>query len=144
MLSFKDFMTVDYTPGMPELISYAAMKRRRGRIGEETESTDEALDFQSRRARSRAMKKNKAKIAMGRKRAAKRTAGTDRLMKRATRSARSQLFTKFSKGKSKEDLPYSRRQEIEKRVDNMKGRVMKIARKLVKDKRKLEKERKRK
>jgi len=136
-------MTVDYTPGMPELISYAAMKRRRGRIGEETGSTDEALDFQARRARSRSMKKNKAKIAMGRKRAAKRTAGTDRLMKRATRSARSQLFTKFSKGKSKEDLPYSRRQEIEKRVDNMKGRVMKIARKLVKDKRKLEKERKR-
>ena len=136
-------MTVDYTPGMPELISYAAMKRRRGRIGEETESTDEALDFQARRARSRSMKKNKAKIAMGRKRAAKRTAGTDRLIKRATRSARSQLFTKFSKGKSKEELPYSRRQEIEKRVDNMKGRVMKIARKLVKDKRKLEKERKR-
>ena len=62
MLSFKDFMTVDYKPGMPELVSYAAHKRRRGRIGEDTETTDEALSFQSRQAKSRAMKKNKAKI----------------------------------------------------------------------------------
>ena len=34
MQSFKDFLTVDYTPGMPDLVSYAAMKRKRGRIGE--------------------------------------------------------------------------------------------------------------
>ena len=105
MLSFKDFMTVDYTPGMPELVSYAAHKRRRGRIGEDVE---EALDFQQRRARSRAMKKNKAKIAMGRKRAAKRTAGTDRLKKRAEKGARSQIFKKLSKGVSKDELPFAR------------------------------------
>ena len=139
MLSFKQFMTVDYTPGMPDLVSYAAHKRHRGRIGEET--TDEALDFQARRARSRAMKKNKAKIAMGRRRAAKRTANTDRLMNRARKGARGVLFKKFSKGKTKDELPYARRQEIEKRIDKMKGRVDKIARKLVKDKRQLEKDR---
>jgi len=134
-------MIVDYTPGMPELISYAAMKRRRGRIGEETGSTDEALDFQARRARSRAMKKNKAKISMGRKRAAKRMAGTDRLKKRAEKGARSQIFKKLSKGVSKDELPFARRQEIEKRLDKMKPRIQRIAMKLVKDKRKLEKER---
>ena len=138
MLSFKDFMTVDYTPGMPELVSYAAHKRRRGRIGEDVE---EALDFQQRRARSRAMKKNKAKIAMGRKRAAKRTAGTDRLKKRAEKGARSQIFKKLSKGVSKDELPFARRQEIEKRIDKMKPKIKRIAMKLVKDKRKLEKER---
>ena len=131
-------MTVDYTPGMPELVSYAAHKRRRGRIGEDVE---EALDFQQRRARSRAMKKNKAKIAMGRKRAAKRTAGTDRLKKRAEKGARSQIFKKLSKGVSKDELPFARRQEIEKRIDKMKPKIKRIAMKLVKDKRKLEKER---
>ena len=71
-LSFKDFLVVDYTPGMPEEISWAAMKRRRGRIGEEVEETDEALDFAQRRARGRVMRKNKAKIAMGRRKAANR------------------------------------------------------------------------
>jgi hypothetical protein len=33
-LSFKDFMVVDYTPGMPDLISYRALKRHRGLVGE--------------------------------------------------------------------------------------------------------------
>lgn len=140
MLSFKDFVTVDYKPGMPELVSYAAHKRHRGRIGEDT--TDEALDFQARRARSRAMRKNKAKIAMGRRRAAKKMASTDKLSKRSMRSARAQLFTKFSKGKSKDEVPYARRQEIEKRIDKMGARVQKIARKMLPDIRKKEKERK--
>lgn len=140
MLSFKDFVTVDYKPGMPELVSYAAHKRHRGRIGEDT--TDEALDFQARRARSRAMRKNKAKIAMGRRRAAKKMASTDKLSKRSMRQARAQLFTKFSKGKSKDEVPYARRQEIEKRIDRMGARVQKIARKMLPDIRKKEKERK--
>ena len=61
-LSFKDFLAVDYTPGMPDQISYNAMKRKRGRIGEDT--TDEALSFASRRALARSMIKNKAKIKM--------------------------------------------------------------------------------
>jgi len=139
MLSFKQFMTVDYTPGMPDLVSYAAHKRHRGRIGEET--TDEALDYQARRARARSMKKNKAKIAMGRRRAAKKMATGNRLQKRANKAARTQMFNKLSKGKTKEEMPFARRQEIEKRIDKMKGRVDKIARKLVKDKRQLEKDR---
>ena len=100
-LSFKDFIVVDYRPGMGELINYRATKRRR--LGEEPEvseeeTTDEALDFQARRARARSMKKNKAKIAMGQRRARKRAANPERLKKRASKSARSQLFKKFSKG----------------------------------------------
>jgi len=35
MLSFKDFIVVDYTPGMPDQISYNAMKS--GRIGESSQ-----------------------------------------------------------------------------------------------------------
>ena len=88
-LSFKDFIVVDYKPGEDELIKYAAHKRHRGRIGEETEeTTDEALTFSQRRARGRAMKKNKAKIAMGRRRAAKKPADNARLQKRAQKQAR--------------------------------------------------------
>ena len=138
MLRFKDFLTVDYTPGMPEEISYAAMKRKRGRIGEDV---DEALNFQQRRARARAMKKNKAKIAMGRRRAARKAADPKRLMKRARKAAINTLFKKLAKGQSRSDLPAGRRQEIEKRIEKMKPRVDKIARKMLPQIRKIEKER---
>ena len=138
MLSFKDFLTVDYTPGMPEEISYAAMKRKRGRIGEDV---DEALNFQQRRARARAMKKNKAKIAMGRRRAARKAADPKRLMKRARKAAINTLFKKLAKGQTRSDLPAGRRQEIEKRIEKMKPRVDKIARKMLPQIRKIEKER---
>jgi len=138
MLRFKDFLTVDYTPGMPEEISYAAMKRKRGRIGEDV---DEALNFQQRRARARQMKKNKAKIAMGRRRAARKAADPKRLMKRARKAAINTLFKKLAKGQSRSDLPAGRRQEIEKRIEKMKPRVDKIARKMLPQIRKLEKER---
>jgi len=138
MLSFKDFLTVDYTPGMPEEISYAAMKRKRGRIGEDV---DEALNFQQRRARARQMKKNKAKIAMGRRRAARKAADPKRLMKRARKAAINTLFKKLAKGQARSDLPAGRRQEIEKRIEKMKPRVDKIARKMLPQIRKMEKER---
>lgn len=138
MLRFKDFLTVDYTPGMPDEISYAAMKRKRGRIGEDV---DEALNFQQRRARARQMKKNKAKIAMGRRRAARKAADPKRLMKRARKAAINTLFKKLAKGQARSDLPAGRRQEIEKRIEKMKPRVDKIARKMLPQIRKMEKER---
>ena len=105
------------------------------------QTADEALDFRQRRQRSISMKKNKAKLAMGRRRAMSKAASKDVLMKRARRAAIKQLFTKFSKGKSKDDLPASRRQEIEKRIGKMKPKVDRIAKRSMKDIRKREKER---
>lgn len=137
-LSFKDFIVVDYKPGEHEIVKYAAHKRRRGRIGEQT---DEALDFSQRRARARSMKKNKNKIAMGRRRAAKKPANIERLTKRAQRQARMQLFKKISKDIPKSEVGIARRQGIEKRLDKLKPRIQKIARKLLPQIRKQEKER---
>jgi len=138
-LSFKDFIAVDYKPGEHEIVKYAAHKRHRGRIGEG--STEEALDFSQRRARARSMKKNKNKIAMGRRRAAKKPANTERLTKRAQRQARMLLFKKLSKDTSKGDVPVARRQGIEKRLDKMKPRIQKIAKKLMPQIRNQEKQR---
>lgn len=138
-LSFKDFIVVDYKPGEHEIVKYAAHKRHRGRIGEEV--ADEALDFSQRRARARSMKKNKNKIAMGRRRAAKKPANTERMSKRAQRQARMQLFKKLSKDTPKSDVPAARRQGIEKRLDKMKPRIQKIAKKLMPQIRKQEKQR---
>lgn len=140
-LSFKDFLAVDYTPGMPDSISYAAKKRKRGVIGEDSQETNEALDFNQRRARARSIKKNKAKIAMGRRRAANKQASQDRLKKRARKQAINTVFQKLSKGVKSSDLPMSRRQSIEKRLEKMKPRIDKMARKMLPSVRKMEKER---
>jgi len=104
---------------------------------------DEALDMSQRRARARSLKKNKAKIAMGRRRAARKTANPEKLEKRARRQAIGQMFTRLSKGKSKEEVPFTRRQEIEKRIEKMKPKIDRITKKLLPKVRKMERERKR-
>ena len=58
-LGFKDFLTVDYAPGMPDQVKKNAKKRKMdtptGNTNED--AVDEALTQQQRRARSRQLKK---------------------------------------------------------------------------------------
>jgi len=139
-LGFKHFVNVDYTmSGDPEL-AYQAQKRHR-HIS--SGNTDEALDFAARRKKARDIKKYKAKIALGRKRAARKIANLEVLKKRARRQAREMLFKKLTKDIPKAELSFARRQEIEKRLDKMKPRIDKIARKMLPQVRKQEIARKR-
>ncbi len=127
--SFKNFISVDTRPGEDELLKYRAQKRKRTDI-EEAETTDEALSIQQRLARSRAMKKKKAIIAMGRRRAMRKMAPKDKLVKRARRAARNMIVKKLTKGIPKGELNFARRQEIERRVDKMKPRIDRLAKKM--------------
>jgi predicted transcriptional regulator len=134
-LRFKDFQTVDYTPGMDDQISKNAKDRKQ----------DEALDFSQRRARSRLMKKIKAKLKLGRAKAARKTASIDILKKRTLKQVRNVLFLKFSKGKTRDEIPAARRKEIEDRIDKIpKERLKNLSMKLLPKVRKQEMERKRK
>lgn len=108
-----------------------------------TESPDEALNMQQRMARKRAFKKNKAKIAIGRKRAEKKIANLDTLKKRARKAARNTVLKKLTKDVPKADLSMARRQEIEKKLDKKKNVIDRLARKLVPQVRKKEIARKR-
>lgn len=139
-LRFKDFVSVDYTDSGDEELARNAKKRKQDIP---TGNTDEALDMTQRMARKRAFKKNKAKIALGRKRAEKRMANMDTLKKRAKKAARMQILKKLTKDVPKDELSMSRRQDIEKRLDKMKPRIDKIAKKLLPQVRKSELERKR-
>lgn len=133
-LSFKDFLAVDYTPGMPDQVSYNAKRRK----------MDEALSFSQRRARGRVMKRIKAKLKVGRAKAEKRTATPEKLENRASRHVRNTFFKKFSKGKGRGELPPARRAEIEKRIAKIpKTRVQGMVKRLVPKIRKAEMERKR-
>lgn len=90
----------------------------------------EALSVQQRLARSRMMRKMKSRIAMGRKRAMRKTAGKDRLQKRARRAARTAILKKLTKDVPKGELNFARRQEIEKRLDKMGPRIDRLAKKM--------------
>lgn len=174
-LSFKDFLSVDYTPKMPELISKRAKKRKTGEVGEassdpcwkgykqigmkkkngkkvpncvpeqvdlEETELDEALNLAQRRKRSLQFRKLAPRIKIARKRAMKRAADMGRLKRRARKAARKVLFTKIAKA-DKKDLSYSRKQEVEKRLDSpaMKMKIDRMAIRMLPQTRQKDKER---
>ena len=107
-----------------------------------TDDIDEALTLQQRQKRARQMKKYASRIKIGRQIAARRTADPKRLKRRAQKQARMMVAKKLAKGDFA-SLSFSRKQEIEKRLDKMKPRIQRIAKKLLPKMRKIEQERKR-
>jgi hypothetical protein len=139
-LRFKDFTNADYTQSGDDEEAYQAQKRHRHIP---TGNTGEALDYAARQKKSRQMKKYKSKIAIGRKKAARKFASMEVLKKRARKQARNMLMKKITKDIPKSELSFARRQEIEKRLDKMGPKIDKIAKKILPQVRKQEMERKR-
>lgn len=110
------------------------------RLPEEVE-VDEALTHQQRVKASIRMKKMKSKIKMGRDRAAKRSPTMDVVKKRAFRKARLAVLKKMTKGQTKGDLSFSRRADVEKRLEKKKALIQRLAKKLIPDVRKIDRER---
>lgn len=114
-------------------------------LASESTEVDEALSVASRLKKSRSLRKNKAKIALGRSRAARRFANKETLEKRARRHAYNAMYQKLTKNVSKDDLSPQRKAEIEKRLNSpaFKNRIARMSKKMIKDVRKQEMERKR-
>jgi hypothetical protein len=87
------------------------------------------------------MRINAPKIKLGRKRAMMRQADPARLKRRAEKAARTMLFKKLSKGKSKADTTPQQRMEIEKRLSKLTSRIKRLAIKLLPAVRQKEKDR---
>ena len=100
---------------------------------ENSESPDlsEAMTMAQRMKMKQAFKRNRAKIMLGRKKAAKKLASPEKLKLRATKQARDIIIKKILKDKSKADLSFSGRQALEKQVDKKKAAIAKIAKKLL-------------
>jgi len=111
---------------------------------ETDKDVDEALSMSQRIKKSRIMKRMKARIKIGRERAKRKMAPKDKLEKRANRQARNQIASKLTRGIPKRELSFARKQEIEKRLDKpaLKQRIKRLARRLFKDVRKKEVQRK--
>ena len=108
---------------------------------EEVEQVDEALTHQQRVKASIRMKKMKSRIKMGRDRAAKRTPTMDVVKKRAFRKARLAVLKKMTKGQGKDELSFSRRADIEKKLEKKSALIQRLAKKLIPDVRKKDRER---
>jgi len=134
-------INVEPRPGEDELTNYRVQKSKRTYAGnEDVEPENEALTIQQRMKRGRMMKRLKTRIKIGRDKAKRRMANMDTLKQRARKSARKLVLKKLTKGKDKNDLPFARRQELEKRLDKpaVKKRIDMLAKRMVKDKRKQE------
>lgn len=144
-MGFTHFINVDYTQTGDEQLALNSKKRKRhiptGNTGEEVET--EALTLQQRMKRAKLMKRLAPKIALGKKKAAKKIASPDKLKARANKQARNLLMKKLTKDIPKAELSFARRQEIEKKLEKKKAVIAKIAKKLFPKVRKAELEKKR-
>jgi len=107
---------------------------------ETDKDVDEALSMMQRIKKSRTMKRMKARIAIGRRRAAKKMANKKTLEKRSRRQARNELAKKLTRGIPKSELTPARKREIEKRLEKpaLQQRINRLAKRKFKDVRKKE------
>lgn len=105
---------------------------------------EEALSRQQRRKKAITMRKNKSKIAAGRRRNKNRKASPEKLKKRARKAAISAVRKKVasSKGDSYNDLSPSQKEMVDKKVEKRKSLVNRLSKKMLPIVRKKEKERK--
>ena len=97
----------------------------------EEKKSNEALNPQQRMKLKQSIRRNKAKIKLGRERAKKRIASDEVIKKRANKQARNVMLKKILKNKSKDDLSYSQRASIEKQLDKKKSAIQRIAKQLI-------------
>lgn len=110
-------------------------------IGFKEYLSEKPLTPQQRIQRGRIMKRLAPKIAMKRKIAAKKKANPEKLKTRAMKQARDAVRAKFVKGKSYQELSYSEKIQLDKKVEKKQALIKKIAKKLLPKIKKAEAER---
>ena len=115
--------------GQPQLIN--GITEDKMKSFKEFTDSNESLTMAQRQKRKASFRKNKAKIMMARKKAAKKMATPEKLKSRAEKQARNLIIKKILKNKSKDDLSFAARGELEKKVAKKSAAIKKIAKKLL-------------
>ena len=92
---------------------------------------NEAMTMAQRMKAKATFRKNRAKIKLGRKKAAKKLASPEKLKGRAEKKARNILMNKILRGKTKNDLSYAACSDLERKLEKKKGAIKRIAKKLL-------------
>jgi len=139
-LRLRDLEVVDPTDGSwDDEIGYLArryMKRHDSYVTEDSEEEqdpylDEALTAVQRIKRRAIMRKSKAAIARGRRRAEKKKPTLKVMKNRAMKAARNLLFKKLAGQRSKDELSFAERSRIEKVLSKKQGKIKAIAKKIL-------------
>ena len=110
---------------------------------DDEEELDEAsLTISQRRQRANAMRKNKSKIAAGRRKAKNKKASADKLKKRARKKAIDMIKKRLSKNKNYKDMSDSEKRALDKRLEKISSSTIdKLAKKVLPQVRRAEQER---
>lgn len=156
MLSFKELIAVDYTgTGDPQLIKNAKRRKDSDTTGpsesievsdselsiDESDkfdmelkdllSIEEAILNPAQRARkAQLLRRNKAKIKLGKLIASRRMATKATIQKRATRRARKMILKKLLKGRDKSSLSYSARGGYEAMLSKRKSGIARLVKRI--------------
>lgn len=149
LYGFKELMVLPVEDGEDEFIKYRRMKYRKTDTTSESvdwvcgqcncdpcnceNTVDEALTPIQRQKAKRRMQKFQSRIKIGRERAKRKIASPEKLKKRSQKAARKAIIKKITKGLSKDELNFARRQEIEKRLETpaMKRKIEALAKKML-------------
>jgi hypothetical protein len=100
-------------------------------LKEDTTELTEVLTAQQRMARRAAIRKNKSRLRVGRRAASRRRASNTVLKARAMRAARNELAKRLTGGKSKGELSYAARANVERQLARKKGIIKSLAARLI-------------
>ena len=102
---------------------------------------DEALTTAQRMKRGRIMKQKAKIIQRKREISLRKRANPEKLKKRAVKKARGIIAKKIAAGKSKDEIGFAQRNQIEKMLDKKKAVIQKLAKRLLPQVKKAENER---
>ena len=110
-------------------------------VPEVDQTQNEALSHAQRIKASLRMKKMKARIKLGRARAMRKTPNMDVIKKRALRQARLKVLKKLTRGQSKDEISFAKRQDLEKRLQKKSALIQRLAKRMIPDVRKADRDR---
>ena len=136
----KDYFEKEYGSKAKEVMHGTAMNQAKkihkvaeGRFNSELQRQLqlEALNMSQRRAIGMRMKRLANRIKIAKKKAQKRMASNAKLLQRAQKQARLKLFKKQTGGKTPGQVPLGTRIAISKKLDKKKGKIAKMAKKML-------------
>ena len=140
----------DHKKGLRKARNIRTLRQNKGLwgqfTGESVEQIDkaklaEAMTVPQRIKAKQRMKKMSKRIQMAKKRSMKRAPSMDKLKLRAKKQAKNSMIKKWMRGKSKSEMSFSQRQNIEKRLKSASGRIDTMSKKLLPSVRQMDRER---
>lgn len=102
---------------------------------------EEGISIGTRLKKRATLRRSRSRVSIGRERALRHRATTQRIMGRARRTAIENMKKRFAGGRSPENLTYSEKERVERQVHRRQKALARMAKRLVRQKRELDTQR---